>query len=79
MRPVTGARNDRVSAVLARLLVVLAALLSALALAALLAHAPFPLWAWIAAAPDTLALTVLAAVRMTTPRPTYRPFGAWSR
>lgn len=75
MRHGTGARCDRVSAALARLLLVLAALLSTLALTALLAHVPLPLWAWIAAAPDTLALTVLAAVRMATPHPSLRPFG----
>lgn len=75
MRHGTGARCDRVSAALARLLVIFAVLLSTLTLAALLVHVPLPLWAWIAAAPDTLALTMLAAVRMATPRPSLRPFG----
>jgi hypothetical protein len=75
MRPRTGARSDRVSATLFRLLVIFAAMLAALGLGALLIHTPLPLWAWIVAGPDMLALAVLAAARLVTPRPLYRPFG----
>lgn len=75
MRPLTGARCDRFSATLARFLVILGMMLAALALGALLFHASFPLWAWVVTAPDMLALTVLGAARLVTPRPLFRPFG----
>lgn len=75
MRTHTGARADRFTAAVARLLTVLSALLAALGLTALLWHAPLPLWAWIAWAPDTLTLTVLGALRMLAPRPLAGPFG----
>jgi hypothetical protein len=79
MRPHTGARSDRFSAATARLLTLLGALLAALGLAAPVFHTPFPLWGWIVTAPDMLALTVLAAVRMSVravpPRPLCWPFG----
>lgn len=80
MRQHTGARSDRFSAAAARLLTLLGVLLAALGLAALVFHTAFPLWGWIVTAPDVLALTVLAAVRIlvrtVSPRPAYRPFGS---
>ena len=72
MRP----RTDRFSARVARLLILSGVLLAALGLAALVFHASFPLWGWVAWAPDVLALTVLAAARMVPPRPLFRPFGS---
>ena len=79
MRPATGARCDRFSAAVARLLTILATLLALWGLAVLVLHGSFPLWGWVAWAPDVLALTVLGAVRTAarslSPRPTYRPFG----
>lgn len=71
----TAARADRFSAALAHLLILFGAALAALGLGALLLHLGFPLWGWIAWAPDMLTLTVLAASRMVTPRPLFRPFG----
>jgi hypothetical protein len=59
----------------ARFLILLGAVLAALGLAALVFHAAFPVWAWVVTAPDMLALTMLAAVRMAGPRPLVRPFG----
>ena len=75
MRPGTGARSDRFSAALARILVVAGAVLAALGLGALVFDVSFPLWGWIVAGPDMLALTMLAAARLVTPRPLFRPFG----
>ena len=75
MRPGTGARSDRVSATLARILILAGAVLAALGLGSLVFHVTFPLWAWLVTGPDMFTLTVLAAARMVTPRPLFRPFG----
>lgn len=76
MRRHTAARADRFSAALARLLILCGAVLAALGLSALMLRASFPLWGWIAWAPDVLTLSVLAASRMVAPRPPFRPFGS---
>lgn len=76
MRPRTAVRSDRFSAGVARLLILSGVLLAVLGLAALVFRTSFPLFGWVAWAPDMLALTVLAAARTVPPRPLFRPFGS---
>ena len=62
MFPHTGARADRFSATLAHALLIAALVLALLGLAALLHAAALPLWAWVFAAPDMLALAVVGGL-----------------
>jgi hypothetical protein len=71
----TAARADRVSALMARVLLIAAVLLAATGQAALILHVALPAWAWAFILPDTLAVAVYAFLRSLTPRPDHRIYG----
>lgn len=71
----TGARADRVSALIARVLLTAAVLLAATGLAALIWRAALPAWAWLFILPDALAVALYAFIRTLTPRTDHRIYG----
>ena len=72
----TAARADRVSALVARILLVSSVLLAAVGQAALILHTALPAWTWAFILPNTLALAVYAFLRSLAPRTDHRIYGS---
>jgi hypothetical protein len=75
MRSHTGARADRFSAAVARLLIVSAVLLAATGQAAYILHVALPGWTCAAVLLDTIAVALYAFIRSLTPRADHRIYG----
>lgn len=72
----TGARADRVSALMGRVLLIASVLLAVTGQASLILRIALPGWAWVFILPDTLAVAVYAFLRSLTPRPDHRIYGS---